>query len=338
MRPLAISVALWVLTGCASIDDRVGANDRPRLCGVLQGMDATVQLFESPQGRYAGFAVALGASGKERRVVFPHIEGVDAVPCRGTVHTHDDRTYLFVTNAPPSTIADAEEGLWFAVLPEEGEALAGVMTGASDLLYRAGINAVAAHSDRLYLSVSATPEDAPWVPEQVVGRHSVFVVPFVAETGMPRLRSDGSGARWIGPRMGVGHRNGPCTAEHGHAGIAVAPFHDDRLLVFLGGCAEIAVFDAVTGAPLGESIDATHFGQAFTRFTITPDGRTLFALPRASSPYTGHERPMPIDLSTGLRPTLGPTYAHERPSQAPASPGDGDRVGWTSGTGAASGD
>ena len=103
------------------------------------------------------------------------------------------------------------------------------------------------------------------------------------------------------------------------------------MMVFLGGCAEVSVFDAASGErfdyntdalPGRPGIDATAFGQAFTSFGLSPDGTTLYALPQQKSPLqffiergtSGNRQTynrmmlMPIDLTTGDMPAVAARF------------------------------
>ena len=316
------------------------------VCGMIRGPGNSVYLlYDDPSEGGAGYVVPFDVESRTQlhggnRILLPGSGG--HMPCRGIYHEGTEgRGYLWITNASASRLnasgAAAGEGIWHVETGglANGDITAVYMDGGDDPLLQYGIDDFAAHGDTLYMSFTGTHSSGA-APEPCRTAHCVFKAEFDENTGAPDLRSSGDYDYFVGPEVGASYTNendevlciegvSPWTA------IAAATFHDGRNLIFIGGCLEVAAFDADTGEELDMSplesvrgLDGTLFGQAFNAFALSPDGSVLWALPQVKSSVHFYIRrgifdpdlrqtfnrymALPIDLSQGEVPALHPDF------------------------------
>ena len=305
------------------------------VCGMIEGTNGAVWVLFQRAGA-DGFAVPFDPVGRAQmadyhRVTFP---GGDS-PCRGIAAEIDGDETLIVTNAPASRLNEPEaqgsEGVWVAnVAGIEASDLAAVRSDRlTDPVLEVAVSDIAVVGEDLFLSVSADPYTNA-VPPACNGTHCLF-----------RASVGGTGSIVIDDYLPVlpqadGTTNDvqtvDCTGSGPWAGVEAARFHDDRSLVFVGGCTQIAAVDTDTFSLVDfddsligqQNLDATLFGQGFNSFSPSPDGATLWALPAAKSPVhfyirKGHEgddrqtfnrmMALPIDLSSGAVPGVSAAFA-----------------------------
>lgn len=321
------------------------------ICGMIQGPDALIYvLFRGGTG--AGFAVPFDARtrtqvGGGNIIEFPGGAG-GATPCSGIYHEHGGKKFLYVLNASASGLDKGDKGLWSA---EVSDLANGNITGIeyareNDDLFEVGFNAIAAHEGTLYATMSPENSDSAFVPADTVGQHTIFKATIDAADpevpGALDFQAGGDYDYWtpLPSRDGIVRPDGniDCVTSDGSggsfAGLYKADFHDGKPLLFLGGCNNIAVFDlaadtqldAQPSNPRSKAIDGSQFGQAFTRFALSPDGTTLYALPQFKSQFHFYfakggddnfrqtfNRYMifPLALDQGTAPGLHPDFAGE---------------------------
>ena len=311
----------------------VDDNDDPvdgYVCGMVRGGGSVVWvLYVDAAGKDAGFAVPFDAVKGEQvgrnRVFFPGTQ--QEWPCRGAYHEAGGKKYLWVTDAAGPDKANGK--IWYAETSGigAGDVTAGAEDEGTDVFYKSGVDQIAANGDTLYFGSNAMVEPCN-------GLSCAFKASFDA-TGKPTLLMNGADydalvgtaldASVTGPKGEVS-----CVTTPPFAGMAIAPFHDGRNLLFLGQCLEITVFDLATGekldfngpAPGKVGMDATLFGQGFVSFSLSPDGKTLWGVSNDKSLIhfnfekgKGGARQtynrwmlMPIDLSVGELPGIVPQY------------------------------
>lgn len=324
-----------------ALTDAGGAPFAGTVCGMVRGPEQTVFMLFTDRGVGAGFAVQYDVAARRqlhdgRRILFRD----EGLPCRGRYHESGGRGFLYVTNGSASRLPRPEtlagENLWVA--PVDGLASGDVdvtpLDRAIDPILEHGVDSIAADGSTLYLSILGNTVSGG-LPSECTRSYCVFRAS-IGENGVPDLRAGGSYDFLVGPERGESYPTPSgavtCIEEASPwAPIEIAPFHDGRTLLFLGACLEVAVFDLTDGteldlnpAPGVQGIDGTLFGFAFNELALSPDGRTLWALPQLDSPVhfyirRGIETPevrgtgdrhmaLPIDLSTGDAPALHPAF------------------------------
>ncbi len=303
------------------------------VCGMIDGPEDTVFLLYRDASVGAGFAIQFDVGAREqlhggRRVEFPG----EGMPCRGRYH--DGR--LYVTNATGSRLsreeAEAGEGLWVASLGglSSGDVTARRLDRADAPILQHGVDDLALHGSTLYATIGGDSAIGG-LPSACLTSYCVFRAALGGD-GIPAFDPS---AYWVGPSIGERYPTAmgdvTCLEEASPWGaITIAQHQDGRTLLFLGACLEIAVFDTSDGteldlgaAPGTQGLDGTLFGYAFTSFALSPDGRTLWAMPQLKSPIMlmmqlgldptnrteiNRYMALPIDL-TGAQPRLDPAYA-----------------------------
>ncbi len=309
-------------------DDQGDAFDGS-VCGMVRGPGATAFLLFRGAATGAGFAVQFNpVSGQQvstKRVLFPGTPS--DTPCRGYYHEQQGQKYLWVTNAVgPSA---ALEGVWYANVSGlvSADVTAGVVTQTDDMFFRDGVDQIAALGDTVYFASNSSQTPCG-------GKSCAFKATFDS-AGKPAMKK--SGATYealVGPGLAdaVTTASGDvsCVTSPGYAGMAIARFHDGKDLLFLGECLEITMFDLATGSKLDfngpgagkPGLDATLFGQGFVSFSLSPDGKVLWAVSNDKSlihfnlqkGVSGNRQTynrwmlLPIDLTTGDLPSISADY------------------------------
>ena len=300
------------------------------VCGMVRGAGSTVWvLYLDAAAKDAGFAIPFDAVKGEQvgrnRVIFPGT--AQESPCRGIYHEAGGKKYLWVTDAAGPDKANGK--LWYVEVSAigAGDVTAGAVDESTDAFYKDGVDQIAALGDTLYFASNS-------MAEPCTGLSCAFKASFDA-TGKPTLLMNGGDYdALVGPVLN-GSVTGPkgevsCVTTPPFAGMAIAPFHDGRNLLFLGQCLEITVFDLATGgkldfngpAPGKVGMDASLFGQGFVSFSLSPDGKTLWGISNDKSLIhfnfekgKGGARQtynrwmlIPIDLTVGDLPGIVPQY------------------------------
>ncbi|MDX9723059.1 MAG: hypothetical protein RBU37_20075 [Myxococcota bacterium] len=302
-----------------------------RVCGMVEGPNKTVfVLYLDATGTNSGFAIHFdpinGQQLSRKRVIFPGTQ--QDFPCRGLFHEHEGQQYLWVTNA--SGPDKASEKFWYVNIAglDSADVTASVLDNRDDAVYRAGIDRMAAHGDRLYMVADANVAPCN-------GLACAFKASFDA-TGRPTFLMDGTDYDvFVGAAINAGTTNAQgeisCVTAPPAAGLAIAPFHDGRNLLFLGLCLEVQAFDLASGekldyngpAPGRPGLDASLFGQGFVHFDLSPDGKTLWAVSNDKSVVhlyfqrgiDGNRQSynrwmfLPIDLSAGDLPGVSADWS-----------------------------
>lgn len=301
------------------------------VCGLVDAGESVVYvLIETANG---GVAVPFDVSQRTQLYDGHHVTFTTGDhPCRGTFVDTGSQQFLFVTNATANPLQNAGEGIWYAEVTDlsSTDVPAGFMDENDDRILSLGVDGFAYHDGVLWLTITADP-NRTIAPLECRGRHCVYPAS-IDSNGALDLDIE---ERLVGPALFEGYQtpNGTIECwdryfEVGAAGMSIAPFHDGRTLLFLGSCSEIAVFDLATRVELDgnpsvpgvQGIDGTLFGHGFAEFTLSSDGRTLWALPQAESQFdfylpldgrrTENDRLMalPIDLTGGEVPGVATDY------------------------------
>jgi hypothetical protein len=309
------------------------AQDNPlpgSVCGMVRGEDGVAWLLYDD-----GTAAPFDAKARQQ----PHKHVVTAEPgvCRGTFHKNGGKSYLLLTKGGFSGLDPAEEGFFVADVSalSGGDVTATKYARAQDPLFQSGVHAVEARGDKVYLSISPKSTDM-FAPAAARGKHNVFVGTLGAN-GALNLKVGGDYTVWTGMEVGDGvttpQGNVACDLGLPFAGLTQARFHDGRDLLFLGGCSQLAVWDMAEGTQLdmngaapGKNYDATLYGHSYTRFSLSPDGKTLWVMPQSKSRFKfffakdGEDSArqtfnrymmLPLDLSQGSAPALRADFAGE---------------------------
>jgi len=292
-------------------------------CGLVDAGDGLVWVLYDGYG-VEDFAIpfdvkARTQAGGYNRVILPDGD----TPCRGVAGDIDGRPHLLITDAGASRLSESaasgSEGLWLVDVSDidARDITAERMDRDDASILQAGVDDMAIHDGRVYLSISPSLSDN-FAPADCRGFHCVYdATPGEDWTYAVALEQGDSFATAAGDVA--------CSTENPWAGIHADTFHDGRDLLFLGGCTQIVVMDLATMTTIdmdpyllgNQNLDATLFGQGFNAFSVSPSG-TLWALPQEKSPVhfyiqKGHDDPddrqtfnrymvMPIDLTTGDEP------------------------------------
>lgn len=310
------------------------------VCGLIKADDETVWVLFS--GKNDGYAVPFNPKTQTqigtKKVVFESIGGSKAAPCRGIAHTVNDEKMLFVSNYPGP--AGATEGLWAVnvknVLDDSAVVTARAYGSKDDAFYQAGSYALAAYGDRLY-SLPAPSTKTKNLKPCGEGNACVFqlkIDPKATDKNYLTLMKKGDAydiiqEENITKEVTIDGQMLSCaTGKLNLPGMGLAA-NDAHAFLFVSRCNDTAVYDVVGETPQKIDMDdravgvnnmATHlFGQFMHTFTLSPDGKTLWAVPANKSlmmfyadvngkrASVNRFMAMPLDI-TGSKPVLKAEY------------------------------
>ncbi|MBW2735923.1 MAG: hypothetical protein JRH20_26350 [Deltaproteobacteria bacterium] len=323
------------------VDDSDQALDG--VCGVIEGEDVVYVLYSS------GVAYAFDAINRTQlsthAITFAN--ATSKTPCRGVHVRKDSKDYLFVMNTGAGANAPTAEGLWYADVTNIATApvSAPYLSRADEAFLTHGLGAAAVNGDSIYFS-QITPANATNEPAACAGKVCVFRATFDA-SGKPSFRHGGADVEAyavMGAKDDIVTTQGTIgcltSGDINTAGIAVASYQGsgalkDHKLLFVGGCLQLAVLDIDdahqaldfnSGLAGTQHMDATVFGQGFTTFRLSPNGKTLWSVPSYKSvihfdinvatlgdpdnrqTFNRHMA-LPLDLTAADLPGIDPKFA-----------------------------
>ncbi len=299
----------------APITDAGGNPINGHICGTVRGEGHTLYLIYKLQsgGVVVPYDPLLRTQGSDPMILLPGLSLEER--CSGAFINEENERFLYV---------NASNGLWYAPLDGSDPSITAEALSLEDgLLFGGGFRQAIPYGSKLLLIPS------PRVDANLCEENQTCAFLLDRDSGGRPVTED-----YLRFKTAPATTSSDGVQAQSHAqmrrGGSIARFHNGDDLLFLSDVLEIAVFNLSSGEQVvcnsqsvNKGIEHAYLGQSFSQFTLSPDGKTLWAASDHPSPAMLYAEKdldpesrsaqsrrlfLPIDLSTGDVPAIAAAY------------------------------